>query len=71
MTKTVYKLSNINGRFDHAYGLKAAVARANEIERETGLSKDTLTKEYGWTFKRLTAAQAAAVGMVHRKGETK
>jgi len=63
MTKTVYKISNINGRFDHAYGKAAAVARANEIESETGLDEKTLTRDYGWTFKRLTPAQARAVGM--------
>lgn len=63
MTKTVYKLSNINGRFDHVYGKAAAVARANEIEGETGLTENDLTREWGWKFKRLTPAQARAVGM--------
>ena len=62
MTKTVYKLSNINGRFDHAYGMAAAVARANEIDGSEGLSKSAL-EGMGWTIKRCTPAQARAVGM--------
>lgn len=62
MTKTVYKLSNINGRFEHAYGKRAAIARAAKIEGE-GNPTEQVMREYGWTFERLTPAQARAVGM--------
>lgn len=61
-TKTVYKLSNMNGRFDHAYGIAAAVKRANEMSEENGLSRREL-EDMGWTFRRCTPAQARAVGM--------
>jgi len=60
---TIYKISNINGRFDHVAGKTAAIARANEIERGTGLTEADLTEGWGWTFKRLTPAQARSVGM--------
>lgn len=62
MTKTVYKLQNINGRFDHAYGKKAAVARANEIDHEKNLTTKQL-EALGWTFKKLGAVTARSVGM--------
>lgn len=61
--KTIYRLSNINGRFEHAASKAAAVARANEIEGETALTEADLTRDRGWTFRRLTPAQARATGM--------
>lgn len=66
MTKTVYRLENMNGRFDHAYGKKAAVARANEIDSKIDGEKNRTAKELeslGWTFRKVSAAHARSVGM--------
>jgi hypothetical protein len=63
ITHTVYKASNINGRFTHATSKAAAVLAANKIEGTAGMSEAYLVREYGWTFTRLTKAQARAVGL--------
>lgn len=62
MTKTVYKAHNINGKFNHLQGKKAAVDYARGIEGDEKLSEQDLVKEYGWTFKKVSASHARSVG---------
>ena len=62
MTKTIYKASNINGKFTHVEGKKAAIEYARGVERDETLSEQELTKEFGWTFKKVSASEARSVG---------
>lgn len=62
MTKTIYKASNINGKFNHLEGKKAAIEYARSVERDETLSEQDLVKEFGWTFKKVSASVAKAVG---------
>lgn len=60
----VYRVSNINGRFDHVAGKAAAVRRAAEIsDAPTDTPEADLVREWGATIRRVTAAQARSVGM--------
>lgn len=63
MTKPVFKLKNINGKFDHVRGKAEAIALACEIEGLGGLSERQLIQHYGWTFTRLSKEEAKAVGL--------
>lgn len=63
MTKNVYKASNINGNFNHTEGKAAAIAYARSIERDESLSERELTEDFGWTFKKVSAAEARSVGL--------
>ena len=59
----VYRISNINGRFDHLAGKREAIARINEIEGTRGLTEAELVRYYGWTIKRVSKSEAHAVGL--------
>jgi hypothetical protein len=60
---TTYRISNINGKFGHVIGKAAAVARIREIEGDDTLSAAEIVREFGWTIKRCTAAEARAAGI--------
>ena len=59
-----YKVSVVNGRFDHVLTKRAAVARAIEIVgAPANTSAETLSREWGVTITRITPAAARAVGL--------
>lgn len=62
MTNEIYKASNINGRFDHLEGKEAAIAYARSVERDEALTEQELVKEFGWTFRKVSATEARSVG---------
>ena len=62
MTKTIYKASNVNGKFNHVEGKQAAIAYARSVERDEALTEQELTKDFGWTFKKVSASEARSVG---------
>lgn len=60
---TVYKAHNINGKFNHLVGKTAAINYAREVEKDGDLSEKDLTTQYGWTFTKVSASVAKAVGL--------
>jgi hypothetical protein len=58
----VYKACNIDGRFSHLDGKKAAVSYARSVERDESLGERELTEDYGWRFTKVSASHARAVG---------
>ena len=42
---------------------KRQIAKANEIEKESGLTEDDLVRGWGWTFTELSEEDAEAVGL--------
>ena len=60
--KTVYKASNINGKFSHLLGKRAALAYARTVERDDTLTENDLVTQYGWTFKKVSASVARSFG---------
>lgn len=60
--KTVYRASNINGRFNHLRGKAAALDYAREVEKDADLSEAELV-ELGWTFRKCSPAYARSVGL--------
>lgn len=61
---TVYKASNINGKFNHLVGKAEAIAYARAVEKDESLSEQDLVKDYGWRFEKVSATEARAVGIV-------
>ena len=65
-----YKLHHTSGRFDHALGKAAAIARANALEGEDPPLTEEELRDLGWRFTRLTPTEGRAAGLdVPRKGQ--
>jgi hypothetical protein len=61
---TVYRISLLNGRFDHVATKQAAIARAIEmVKAEPHTSAKMLEKEWGVRFTRVSKSDARAVGL--------
>lgn len=60
---TVYRISNVNGKFDHIQGKRAAIARIREIEGVEALTEADAIRDFGWTIARCTPAEARAAGL--------
>lgn len=59
----VYRVSTINGRFDHVATKRAAIERARELAgAPADASLDDLTKHWGATIERVSAETARSVG---------
>lgn len=62
--KPVYRVQNINGRFDHVVGKAAAIAKAIEMAGATeGTSVTDLARHWGVRIGRVSAAIARSVGL--------
>jgi hypothetical protein len=61
---TVYRVQCLNGRFEHVFGKKDAVARAKGmVGAPSKTSAKFLQKDWGVTFKRVSPKIAREVGL--------
>jgi hypothetical protein len=62
--RAVYRVSCVNGRFDHIATKRAALARASEIAgAPKGTSEQELISEWGVIITRVSPAIARSVGL--------
>lgn len=61
MSKTIYKALNLNGKFDHLEGKQAAINYARHVEKDETLTEQELIRDFGWTFTKLSAAEAKTI----------